>query len=465
MTRFFALILMILSNYNGALCEEYPHTIVIKDYSSDSYIGVYEYEYELVLNGEKYSLFRCHLLESDRKGEKIRSKRKSLKEIPVDYITALLNEIQTPQNSLGLSNLGFSYEWFYENQDQLYDIAERQWKERWPDDRAWNSHQIELIKRELVNSENISRAVQQRFLGAGILVLHSSGRSQLTLELKYDQITTTLSASRNYLGLPWVVNGDQKIYNQEISKIIDKLIPENKGFNKGRLQADTREQILEGIIRTLYDNYCERKVKKLAHHNYKEEIDELRKRFAISGLKEERSATNNWNGEERLFMYARYTTESRNICFGINLTYEEETLYTRDSILKKADYYYRLVNEVPFLLAYLDENPERRIEIAFDNGFSLSPKVKEYQSHDNRWYKGSCLTGAKDEFLNKCVAFILRNEHGEGSNWLITPNLDVILIYYQHATVYRYSDEDLGLLGPSIRYACKHFDMSGNLKE
>jgi len=466
MTKIFALILMILfSSYGSAFCEEYPHTVVIKDYSSDSYVGVYKYEYELVLNGENYSLFRCYLQESDRKGERMRSKRKFLKEIPVEYITTLLNEIQTPQDSLGLSDLGFSYEWFYENPAQLYDIAERQWKERWPDDRAWNSHQVELIKRELVKSENIYRAVQQKFLGAGIIELHSTGRSQLILELKYDQVTTTLSASKNYLGLPWVLNGEQKLYNQDISKIIDKLIPQNRGFNKKRLQPKTREQILEGIIRKLYDNYCEREVKKLAHYNYQEEVDELREYFEISGLKEERTGTNNWDGEDRLFIYARYPTESRNICFGINLTYEEETLYTRDSVLEKADYYYRLVNEIPFLLTYLDENPERRIEISFDNGFSLSPKVKKYQSGQNSWYKGSCLTGAKDEFLNKCVAFILRNEKGEGSNWLITPNLDVILIYYQHPTVYRYSDEDLGLMGPSIRYACKHFDMNGNLKE
>ena len=460
-----SLIVLFSNCISIAICGEYPHTIVIKDYSADTYTGRYEYEYELVLTGDYYELFQCHLLESDRKGERTRSKRRSLKDIPIFLIDSLINEIENPQDSLGLSDLGFSYNWFYENKEELYNIAERQWKERWPDDRDWNFYQMEFIKEELVKGENISRAVQQRFLGAGTIVLHSTGRSKFIVELKYDQRTTILSASRNYLGLPWVLNNDQTLYNQGISKVINQLIPKNKGFNKKRLVPKEQKYILDGIIRKLYDNYCGREVKKLAYHNYKEEIDELRTQFEISGLKEERSGTNNWDGEDRLFMYAKSITESRNICLGINLTYEGETLYTRDSVLKKAEYYQQLVNEIPFLLEYLDEDPERRIEIAFDNGFSLSEKVKKYQAGHNSWYEGACLIGANEEFLNNSVAFILRNESGERSNWLITPNLDVILIYYQHVNVYRYSDEDLGLKGPSIRYACKHFDLNGNIKE
>lgn len=461
----FSLITLFSSHISIAICKEYPQTIVIKDYSADAYIGRYEYEYELVLTGDYYELFQCHLLESDRKGERIRSKRRSLKNIPIFLVDSLINEIENPRDSLGLSDLGFSYNWFSENKEELYNIAERQWQERWPEDRAWNSHQISFIKEELVKGENISRAVQQKFIGTGIIVLHSTRRSKLTIELKYDQRTTILSASRNYLGLPWVINDGQTLYNQGISKIINELIPGNKGFNKKRLEPKEQEYILAGIVRKLYDNYCEREVKKLAHHNYKEEINELRAQFEISGLKEERSGTNNWDGEDRLFMYAKSVTENRNICLGINLTYEGETLYTRDSVLKKAEYYQQLVNEIPFLLEYLDEDPERRIEIAFDNGFSLSEKVKKYQAGHNSWYEGACLIGASEEFLNNSVAFILRNESGEGSNWLITPDLDVILVYYQHSTVYRYNDEDLGLEGPSIRYACKHFDLNGNIKE
>ena len=124
-----------------------------------------------------------------------------------------------------------------------------------------------------------------------------------------------------------------------------------------------------------------------------------------------------------------------------------------------------LVKKVPFLLEYLDEDLNRSIEVLFDNGNSLSEKVKSRQSGMYSYYKGGCLNGKNDAFLNQCIAFILWDENRNPSNWIITPDLDVILVYYQDPTVYKYTDEDLGLTGPSIRDACKHFDLQGNLKD
>ncbi|MEL7005974.1 MAG: hypothetical protein AAFN93_25090, partial [Bacteroidota bacterium] len=310
-------IVLLLCYVNIAISAEYPDTILIHDYSADTYIGRYEYEYELVLKGEYYELFRSHLLESDRKGDRIRSKRKLLKEVPRNTIGRLLSELENRQDSLGLSDLGFTYNWFYENEEKLYDIAKRQWQERWPDDRDWNAYQIELIKEEVTKGENISRAVQQSFLGAGILVLHSTGSSRLSIELKFDRETIILAASRNYMGLPWVVNDNQEFYNQGISAVINEFLPTNEGFNKRRLTPIDEGEILERIVRRLYDNYCEREVKKLAYHNYQRELNELKDRFELSGIREERSGTYNWSGEDRLFMYARDFAEDRNIYFGI----------------------------------------------------------------------------------------------------------------------------------------------------
>lgn len=199
-------------------------------------------------------------------------------------------------------------------------------------------------------------------------------------------------------------------------------------------------------------------------HNYEEEISELKAYYRVTGFREEGSASNNWDGEKRLCMYVKDNIELRNIRFKLCLTFEKNTLFSRDSIINKGAYYLSIVNRIPFLLDYLDADNRRSIQVSFDNGNSLSDRVKKFQSGQNSWVNGICLDGENDYFLNKCVSFVLFNEYGNGSNWITTPDLDVILVYYQHPTVYKYSDEDLGLTGPIIRYACKHFDLNGNFK-
>ena len=447
-------------NYDFSL----PYKIVISDMSFDSYVGRFEYKYEMEKDGNIYKLYRTHFIESNFKKEKKKTKRKFLNSIPMELISKLIFELNNPKDSLQVEDLGFSHEWFKENNEKVYNIAKRLWMERWPNSPDWNSYQIKYIKEQLKNTNNISEGVQRKFLNKGYITLHSSGGSQLRIDLIYKEGEISIESGGNYLGLPWIV-GDKRYYNQNMSDIFYQVIPSNKGFNKKRLERRDQKVILEAIVDQIYKDDCERKVKSFAFYNYENEVNELRDKYKLWGFKEERSGTNNWDGEHRLFMYAKDTLEERNIRFGVNLTIEGNTLFTRDSIIKKADYYFELVNQIPFLLDYLDENPNRSLDIAFDNGNSLSKKVKEYQSGKNSWYDGICLNGKTEEYLNKCVAFVLRDEEGNGSNWLITPELDVVLIYYQHPKVYKYSDKELGLQGPSIRYACKHFELNGEIKK
>ncbi|MFK7971169.1 MAG: hypothetical protein AB8F95_12415, partial [Bacteroidia bacterium] len=355
-------------------------------------------------------------------------------------------------------------DWFRINNDKVFGLAKRLWMKRWPDSPEWNSYQVKLIKEQLKSSSNLSEAVQRRFLNKGYITLHSSGGSQLKVDLIFKDEIVSIESGGNYLGLPWIVNENQYL-NQNISDILYQIIPNNEGFNRKRLERQDQQVILEGIVRQVYNDDCERKVKLLAYYNYENEVNELRSKYNVWGFEEKRSATGNWDGEHRLFMYAKDTLEERNIRFEICLTIEGSSLFTRDSILKKADDYAFLVKQVPFLLDYLDGNPKRSLDITFDNGNSLSEKVKEHQSAKKSWYSGACLDGKTEEYLDRCVAFVLRDHEGNGSNWLITPELDVILVYYQHPKVYKYSDEDLGLKGPSIRYACKHFELNGEIKK
>jgi len=453
-----------------ASAQTYPEAILIRDLSFDSYRGKFEYEYELIFKEDHYQLFQNRLFETNFKREKERLARKFVKRIPLTLVEQLLFEIEHPRDSFGITDLGFSYEWFAENKQEVYRRAAAQWKRRWPDDPKWNAYQEEYIKSQITVPAHIAKAVRWRFLNENSIVLHSTDQALLELELIYPKgsakrKTTLLVSNYNYLCLPWILDKERRVYNSGISSVVHGLLPANKGMNRTRLVPINREKILKSLIRQLYDSFCERGVKKLTWHNFEPQIASLQARYEISEIVEEGTYTGNWSGEQRLFMYARDTTESRNIPFALSLEVLGNKLYSPDSLLKKGDQLLERVNQIPFLLEYLDENPERSLEITFDNGYSMSTIVKEYQSGVNSWYEGACLTGADEDYLNACLAFVLRNEMGQGSNWLITPDLDVFLIYYQYPTVYRYSDDDFDTRRVSTRYVCQAFNLDGTFKE
>ncbi|NOQ71047.1 MAG: hypothetical protein GQ574_03535 [Crocinitomix sp.] len=463
--RWLSLLLLCLfcENTNGQ--ESLPEKIVIYDFSRDNYGGMYDYRYALVLKKGKYDLIQEYLCEFGFRKEKKKTRSKTLGEVSVASIKQLVEEIVNSKDTLTINELGYDYKWFNENNDLALDIARKIWVSRWPDSPGWNTEQIDFIQKQLINPVNISDAVRRRFLYRGNVTMHNPERNPLRVEIIYSDSTMVIESGGNFRRLPWKTEDGEFLYNQEISTIIYNILPQNRGFNKRNLKGLSDKDILESIIDQIYKDDCESTVASLAFHSYKREIDELKGRYKLWSFKEEGSASYNWDGEKRLCMFVKDTNELRKIRFKLCLAREGNSLYSRDSIRLKSDYCLKLVNQIPFLLDYLDEDQKRSIEISFDNSNSLSEKMKKFQSGENTWANGICLNGKSESYLNRCVAFILRNEFGNGSNWLITPDLDVILIYYQHTSAYKYTDEDFGLSGPSIRYACQHFDLKGNLIE
>lgn len=100
----------------------------------------------------------------------------------------------------------------------------------------------------MVDSSNISEAIQRRFLNKGYITLHSSGGSSLKLQLYYVDSDTSIEIGDNYQGLPWKLNDNTFSYNQNISEIIYNIIPENKGWNKNKLKGQDKAEVLNAII-------------------------------------------------------------------------------------------------------------------------------------------------------------------------------------------------------------------------
>ena len=456
-------LLLFAGNLTGQITL--PKLITIHDYTWSADDGNFEYSYDLVLKEGKYELVQQLLIEYTYRNEKKDSKRKVIGEVPVSTIYELIESIQQPKDHFTIEDLGYDYAWFKENADEVFKISRKLWEKRWPDSPAWNSQQEEYIRSQLVTPLNISEAVQSRFFNKGYVILSNSVRNSLRLEFHYGDSLKVIEKGSHFRGLPWKREDGTKLFNQRISDCVNRILPENRAFNKILIDEWTSQECLEAIIDRIYQSECESRVKELAYLNYEAELAELKGRFKLWGFKEKGSSTGNWSGEDRLCFFAKDTAETRNIRFRVCLTFEDNSLFTRDSVLKKGAKYLDLVQKIPFLLDYLDEDPNRSLDVSFDNGNSLSEKVKKHQSGEYSWSNSTCLKGMTEAFLDQCVAFVLRDEVGHGSNWIITPELDVILVYYQYPTVFKYSDEDLGLKGPSIRYACQHFDLEGNLKD
>ena len=435
-----------------AFSQELPDKIVISDYSWSTYEGAIEYDYEMVLKGEKYELSQIKLRKKFMDKELRKYLTVKLKQIPLDLVKKILLEMKKPKAQLTIADLGYDYQWFEDHVDSALNICRGNQK-------YWNQEQIDFTKSELTKPENIDDAIRRRILFEGYIPLFHHNTRKFTIELIFTNSTRLLYAGQNYLGLPWVDEKGTAFYNTEISQIMLSILPERKSQN---IAAFRKRDMFPGLVRQIYDDKCRKKVKSLTAISYKEELDELKGKYVLSKMMEEGSYSGNWNGEDRIYLQAQSPDMNPGVYMGISLTMENGSLFTRDSILKKADFYVALVQGIPFLMDFLSENDERSIEILFDNGNSLSPKVKKYQKGGREW---GCLTGANEDYLNSCVHFVMRDSNGS-SNWIITPEQSVILVYYQgNGNVYKYNDRDLSATGPSIRRVCQYFELNGDLKE
>lgn len=464
-----------------AFNQELPHKIIIRDSSNNSsYNWIYHYEFKLDKN--RYKVYQTFLEETNPKEPNKQSKKKFLHKIPTQLIANLLEELEHPKEDFSMEDLGYSHQWFLENQEQIFDMFRASYEKNLCNNHEeWNSHQINEVKKQLKDSSAIKETIRQRFfrtttnttpLKKNYLTTTNTtplkwNTPSLEIELHFKDEVVAFQANNyyNYMRLPWINDQDEQLYNIKLSSIVQQLIPKNKGLNKSTLVSGEQEQILKTILAEFYYSFCRQKISLLTHHNYTTEIKELRSKFVLRKFQDQCTSTTNWDGNRRLFIHAKDTLVKEEIYFRISLSIGGETLFTRDSVLKKADYHYQHVIQIPFLLEYLEKNPKRSLGIVFDNDNSLSKYVKMCQSRRLGSSNVACLKDAKEDYLNQGTMLVLKDENDYLSNWIITPELDVILTHYQNPKVYKYTDKDLGMEASHIRYLCQHFKLNGDLKE
>lgn len=424
-----------------ALGAPLPTRVLIVDRSYDKYYGNYEYSYELTVENGNYLVYQT----VQRVGDDSTFAKKLLKTVPASTVGQLVEELSNPRQSVTPADLHVSYADFKKR--HLFSYYE-QYR------MTWTREQIQFTRKELAKPDNIDYAIRRYILRYHYTRLHSSGGRTFTVSLQYPDHQTTLTASSNKYGIPWKDERGSLYYNVGISQSLLALLPAVPSANWTAFQP---EDLVPGLAGQIYQDRCAKAVGLMSWHIYRKQFKQLKKRYAIGAISEqERSYDWQWNGEKRLYFQVKNATMPQGVYLGVALTVTDGKLFPVDSLLHQAPRYIQQVQRVPFLMAFLAADTARRAVVSFNNLRSLSEKMKEYQlsGHD-------CLQGVSASYLNQCVAFRLTEENGRDSVWLITPQLDVILLYYFGQGAYKYSDAQLG---NNRQRACKHFNLDGSLK-
>ncbi|UOQ97260.1 hypothetical protein MUN81_18725 [Hymenobacter sp. 5317J-9] len=418
-----------------------PKRVLIADRSYDKYYGSHEYFYELIAENGNYQVYQT----GQRVGDDSTFAKKFLQAVPTSTVVQLLDELDQPRHSVTPADLHVSYADFKKRHLFKYYKQYRM---------TWTREQIRFTRKELAKPENIDYAILRYVLRHRYTRLHSSGGRTFTVSLLYPDHQTTLTASSNKYGIPWKDEHGALYYNVGISQSLLALLPAVPSANWTAFQP---EDLVPELAEQIYQDRCAKVVGLMSWHTYRKSFKQLQKRYVIGAISEqERSYDWQWNGENRLYFQAKNATMKQGVYLGVALTITNGKLFPVDSLLHQAPRYIQQLQQVPFLMTFLAADTARRAIVSFNNIRSLSEKMKEYQLSGR-----DCLQGVSTAYLNQCVALRLTEENGRDSVWLITPQLDVILLYYFGQGAYKYSDAELG----NNRYhTCKHFNLDGSLK-
>ncbi|MDU0371819.1 hypothetical protein ACFPAF_15560 [Hymenobacter endophyticus] len=426
--------------------QNMPGTILIEDNSFDKWCGTFNYRYEVTIRRNTFWLYRTWWEE----GDKIRQRRKRLRQIPRQLVQELVNEVQTPYPTLQPADLGYGYS---------ADLAQQLLKQCLTYRPAWNPSQTAVVEAAVVRPEYLLRAVNRAILRQGYTLLHSSGTTRFQLTLCYPDRRVRVLASRNYLGLPWRDDQNRLNYSVRIAPLLVRLLPAAQSSNYARFQP---QNLVPRLARQLYDDQCQKQVEALTWENFRPEFNKLRQRFRVSRIRESISSNWQWNFENRLEFEARDTTMPAGVCLGVALTIQNGQLFPPDSVLRRADYYLQQLRQLPFLLEFLAADTTRKLTVSFNNTASVSTKISEEQRLPvYRPY--AFLPGASADYLYRCVSFELTDEQDRTSRWVFTPEQGLILHWYNGNGAYRYTRQELDGPKATSGSTCCRLDQYGQL--
>lgn len=450
-----------------------PDSIHIID-KSFRYLDSYSYEYVLLKSGNRYITYQIYASVREKGKTKESLKKKRLTDISlsdVENVVTALND--SSYRTLSLTNFGYSKDYLTSNQDSLCSYVKDKYKH-------WTEIQKQFVMSELLKVDNYNKALRRSILGEGYIPLSRHSGSEFKLTFYYSGETVEVNASENLFGLPWKKQS-LNIFNTNVPNIISKILPENKSFNKERFKRATNN-ILKMLARQIYDDECSSNVERLAPLAFAKEISELEPYFKIIASKEYPYYGRYIKSDSQTF---RITLKNDLMKQGVSMQYfisrNGNTLYARDSLLKKYQSIIARVQNIKFLMEFLNSDTSRKVEIGFFNdrafndynidGFNKNPtewakydemvKLIPSQKEYINLYCG-CNFRLENEYLKNSIFFELIDESNEKSIWVLLPDETPVLWFFEGSNAYKYSYKDYKTKGVSVQYACEKFDSEGH---
>ncbi len=450
-----------------------PDSIHIID-KSFSYLDSYSYEYVLLKSSNHYTIYQIYSSVTDNGKTIISSKRKRLTYISISDVEKVVTALNdTSYRTLNLANFGYSRESLATNQDSLWSYVKDKYKH-------WTDIQKQFVMSELLNVDNYNKALRRVVLGEGYIPISKHSGSEFKLKFYYSGETVEVIASENLFGLPWKTPS-LDIFNTYVANIISKILPENKSFNRERFKKATNN-ILNILARQIYDDECSSNVERLAPLAFAKEISELEPYFKIIASKEFPYYGRYIKSDSQTF---RITLKNDLMKQGVSMQYfisrNGNTLYTRDSLLKKYQSVIARVQNIHFLMEFLHADTSRKVEICFFNDRAFNDyNINDFNKNPTEWAKYEkilklipsqkeyinlycgCNFRLENEYLKNSIFFELIDESNQKSIWVLLPDETPVLWFFEGSNAYKYSYKDFKTTGVSVQYACKKFDSEGH---
>lgn len=477
MKRILLVLLVISSNL---FSQELPNRIIInKPENIKPGFEFYSYdeaEYLLINDKDYFSLYRNN---NNKKEKSKENDLELIKKVTLKQISNLINEIYNPMyDSLSLSILGVDTNYIKDNSKKYI----RYCKKRTYSNKL-SDEEIEYCYKELKDISNYEYALKREILSLNCGSLYPV-ESNMKITLLYNDSIVILNSNNSspshFFIIPWIFEySEKKSFNMNISKSLfeifeDSVLLEKNIYNKNRLiDILVEDEVLDKITEGL---------KKISYKQFSEQIDQLKKQFEILNIEEKRGSSRYYNSEHQMFnIELKNSIMKKNVFLEFFVYNINGKLYPMDSILNNYQEIIGRIQSVDFLMDYISENPESRINIYyFDNSGINKDVIERFNGSPKGWKKyDNDKSEKKDEYLNlRCGCnFRLDNEYLKGSivfdledkdklnsTWILLPDNTPVLYILDSDSIFNYSRKDLGFdQEHSFIYPCKKFDRKGKI--
>ncbi len=355
---------------------------------------------------------------------------------------------------------------------------------------AWNTQQKEFIFKELKKIKNYQNELDEYLSIGCCYTMHSNYKKEFIIDFFESNNLINRYSSRRHVWsyeLPWKDEKGNLNYNYQIEKLVNQLFNE-KSENDEPLKGNA---LLKLMVNKIIGNNI-RKLYKLSAYSYSKEMEELKSKFNIISFGELFGRGRYVWDEDKII---KVTLHNEEMLPNINLEFlasvENNSIYSRDSILKDYTKILERIQNIMFIKEYLIQNKNSKLNVFYFNNRSMTDYAIDginkssitWENYDSQlsYYKKNNLEINNNEalkiservncgcnyrfeksFIEKGIYFDFIDENKNSSTWVLLPN-DKLLLYIMDNK--KIMDLDIEKERFGINFPCLLYDIQGNKLE